>query len=98
MSEDVKISYYRENLPDLISDLKTAVQNNRKVITQAVTGDLSEDKYVNVLKSRRMAAEDTIFFLKEIDKLEDELAGREAAEDVETIKRQHPSKRNAIQQ
>jgi hypothetical protein len=95
MSEDLKISYYKENLPDLISDLKTAVQNNRKVITQAVTGDLSEDKYVNVLKSRRMAAEDTIFFLKEIDKLEAELEGRDITEDNTVKTKLHPSKRNA---
>lgn len=66
-------NYYKKNIPDLIADLKIAVQNNRKVITQDVTADLSEDKYVNVLKSRRMAADDTIHFLKEIDRLENEL-------------------------
>ena len=80
MSEEVKQSYYRENLPDLISDLKAAVQNNRKVIVQDVTGDLTEDKYVNVLKSRRMAADDTIHFLKKIDQLEAELENREVPE------------------
>ena len=63
--EKTASNYYKENIPDLIEDLKIAVQNNRKVITQDVTGDLSEDKYVNVLKSRRMAADDTIHFLKE---------------------------------
>ena len=97
MSEEVRQSYYRENLPDLISDLKEAVKNNRKVITQKVTADLTEDKYVNVLKSRRMAADDTIHFLKEIDRLEDELNGRES-NDEETTKRLNPSKRFAQQQ
>lgn len=73
MGESVKKSnYYKINIPDLIADLKIAVQNNRKVITQDVTAELSEDKYVNVLKSRRMAADDTIHFLKEIDRLENE--------------------------
>jgi len=87
-------SYYKDNVPDLISDLKIAVQNNRKVITQSVTGDLSEDKYVNVLKSRRMAADDTIHFLKEIDRLENEL--NEVTEEAKTTKKiQNPSKQFA---
>jgi S-adenosylmethionine:tRNA-ribosyltransferase-isomerase (queuine synthetase) len=96
MSEEIRQSYYRDNLPDLINDLKEAVQNNRKVITQKVTGDLTEDKYVNVLKSRRMAADDTIHFLKEIDRLEAELNGTELEEKTE--KRLNPSKRFAQQQ
>lgn len=71
--EKTESKYYKENIPHLIADLKVAVQNNRKVIVQDVTEDLSEDRYVNVLKSRRMAADDTIHFLKEIDRLENEL-------------------------
>ncbi|AGO47506.1 hypothetical protein Phi19:3_gp102 [Cellulophaga phage phi19:3] len=74
MSTEKELSkYYKENIPDLILDLKVAVRNNRSVITQSVDSDLSEDKYVNVLKARRMAADDTIHFLKEIDRLENEL-------------------------
>ncbi len=76
------VSYYRENLPDLIADLKVAVENNREVIKQAVTGDLSEDRYVNVLKARRMAAEDTIYFLRQIDILEAELNGTDVPSDT----------------
>lgn len=74
-------SYYKDNLPHLIADLKVAVENNREVIKQPVKGDLSEDRYVNVLKSRRMAAEDTIYFLRQIDILEAELNGTEAPND-----------------
>lgn len=97
MSNILKESYYRKNLPELISDLKIAVNNNRKVITQNVEGDLSEDKYVNVLKARRMAAEDTIFFLKEIDRLEDELENKEPTEETNKKDKSdlHPSKRHA---
>ena len=40
-----------------------------------VTTELSEDRYLNVLKARRMAAEDSIYFMKEIDRLEGELNG-----------------------
>ena len=102
MSEEVVTvsKYYRENIPDLISDLKIAVKNNRKVITQDVTGDLSEDKYVNVLKSRRMAADDTIHFLKEIDRLENELNGVDPIEAQEEIKKVsiNPTKKYAKKQ
>lgn len=93
MSVEKKASnYYKENIPDLISDLKIAVQNNRTVITQDVTGELSEDKYVNVLKSRRMAADDTIHFLQEIDRLENELNEVEVVEKEKPKSMMNPSK------
>ena len=90
--EKTASNYYKENIPDLIEDLKIAVQNNRKVITQDVTGDLSEDKYVNVLKSRRMAADDTIHFLKEIDRLENELNEVQVIEKEKAKTMTNPSK------
>jgi S-adenosylmethionine:tRNA-ribosyltransferase-isomerase (queuine synthetase) len=91
MAEEIKkSSYYEENVPDLISDLKTAVTNNRKVITQDVTGELGEDKYVNVLKSRRMAADDTIHFLKEIDRLQNEINGVSVDENIKEKKSINP--------
>jgi hypothetical protein len=95
MSENIKESYYRQNLPDLIADLKVAVKNNRLVIVQDASVDLTEDKFVNVLKSRRMAADDTIHFLKEIDRLEAELENREPEEGKSDESSVHPSKRNA---
>lgn len=101
MVEEAQIqdSYYRDNIPDLISDLKIAVQNNRQVITQEVKSDIGEDKYVNVLKSRRMAADDTIHFLKEIDRLERELMGVEEEETGDSKNARkivgHPSKTHA---
>ena len=93
MSEKKEVSnYYKENIPDLISDLKTAIKNNRKVITQDVKeGELSEDKFVNVLKARRMAADDTIFFLKQVDALENELNEVEA-EDKKSNRGVSPTK------
>lgn len=95
-----KDSYYIENIPDLIEDLKVAVQNNRDVIKQNVTTDLSEDKYINVLKARRMAAEDSIFFLKEIDRLQKELNPDTETErvktDSKTEKEQKPEYKNPV--
>lgn len=76
MSEKQKYnSYYRENLPTVIDKLKKAVERNLKIIDQKVGSTLSEDRLVNVLKARRMAAEDTIYFMKEIDRLEGEIHG-----------------------
>jgi len=78
MSEQgkVKKSFYEQNLKNHISDLKNAIKENRKVIVQEVENEhLSEDKYVNVIKARRMASEDNMYYYKEIDRLERELNG-----------------------
>lgn len=66
-------SYYDKRLPDLIASLKSQVQKNMDVINREVEQDLGSDKYFNVLKGRRMAAEYSISSMKEIDKLEQEL-------------------------
>lgn len=66
-------TYYYERLPDLINSLKSQVQKNMDVINREVEQDLGSDKYFNVLKGRRMAAEYSISSMKEIDKLEQEL-------------------------
>lgn len=72
MSEKSK-SYYQERLPDLINSLKSQVNKNMEIIKREVEGDLGSDKYHNVLKGRRMAAEYTIATLNEIDRLEQEI-------------------------
>lgn len=64
-------------MPILIEKLKNAVKRNQEVIDIAITSDLTEDRLQNVLKARRMAAEDCIYFMKEIDRLEGELHGEE---------------------
>lgn len=71
MSEEK--TYYEQRLPDLIKSLKSQVQKNMDVINREVESDLSSDKYFNVLKGRRMAAEYTKSTLVEIDKLEQRL-------------------------
>ena len=80
MSEEK--SYYKERLPDLIERLKTMVDNNMEVIDKKVEGDISEDKFFNVLKGRKMAAEDCVWALKKIDELENELNGKEVKKEV----------------
>lgn len=63
-------TFYSENIDRVIGKLKSAVDKNLEVIDKDIDEDLSEDKYLNVLKARRMAAEDVIYMMKKIDELE----------------------------
>lgn len=74
-------SYYKEKLPELIDRLKKMVDNNMDVIDQKVEGDISEDKFFNVLKGRKQAADDCLWAMKRIDELENELNGVELKEE-----------------
>lgn len=66
-------SYSEQRLPDLIRALKSQVDKNIDILSKPVEADLSSDKYVNVLKGRRLAAEYSIKGIKKIDKLEQDL-------------------------
>ncbi len=95
MEEEKKISYYEERLPDLIQKLKNMVDRNMDVIDQDTEGDLTSDKFFNVLKGRKQAAEDCVWAMKRIGDLEKELSG----EDTEELKpKQSWAKRAAQKQ
>ena len=72
-----KQSYYRDNLPKLIDRLKNSVEKTLEVIDKDIADELTDDKYLNVLKARRQASEDVIWTLKRIDELENEMNGIE---------------------
>lgn len=80
MEEDVKTSYYEQRLPDLIQKLKNMVDKNMDVIDKETDDDLSSDKFFNVLKGRKQAAEDCSWAMRKIDELEKELSGEETEE------------------
>jgi predicted acetyltransferase len=80
MEEEKKISYYEQRLPDLIQKLKNMVDRNMEVVDKETDEDMSSDKFYNVLKGRRQAAEDITWCLKKIDLLEKELSGEEVEE------------------
>ena len=84
-------SYYRENLPELIDRLKSSIDKIAPIIDQDIDKDIKDDKLFNVLKAKRQAAEDILWTMKEIDRLEAELSGKDQ-EEVETKQRVHPSK------
>lgn len=89
-----KESYYRENLPELINRLKNSIKKVAPIIDQDIDEDIKDDKLFNVLKAKRQAAEDVVWTMKEIDRLERELSGEpeEEKQEVETGP-VHPSKR-----
>ena len=65
-------TYYQQRLPDLIKSLKSKVEKNMDVINREVEHDLGSDKYLNVLKGRKMAVESSISTMEQIDKLAQE--------------------------
>lgn len=69
-------SYYRSTLTKLIEKYKIAIEQCLKIVGQPVDQDLKDDKLHNVLKAKKMAAEDAKFYATEIDKIENELAGK----------------------
>lgn len=75
-----KTSYYEKRLPDLIEKLKNMVNKNLDIIDQDTDDDISSDKFYNVLKGRKQAAEDCTWAMRKIDELEKELSGEQIDE------------------
>lgn len=71
--KEIKETYYRRTTPKLIKKLELMVDECLKIVGQKIAGDLSDDKMHNVIKSKRMAAEEAKWAAKEIDILEIEL-------------------------
>ena len=85
-------TFYKENLPELINRLKSSLKKIAPIIDQDIDQDIKDDKLFNVLKAKRQAAEDMLWTMKEIDRLEGELSG---ADQTEAKQSTHPSKRFA---
>jgi hypothetical protein len=72
----MKTTYYKQQIPSLISNIKIAINQCMDIISQEIDGTLNDDKLHAVLKAKRMATEDVKFYSKEIDLLEAELLGK----------------------
>lgn len=68
-----ELPYSQQRLPDLVETLKSQVKKNMDIINREVENDLPSDKYVNVLKGRRLAVEYSVEAMKRIDKIEQDL-------------------------
>lgn len=68
-------SYYKDNLQLVIDKLKSAFKKTLDVIDKDIDDELTDDKYLNVLKARRQASEDATWMLRKIDELENEKNG-----------------------
>ena len=76
MSEKAK-SFFFENIPFLIQKHKKMIKECYKVMGSVIDADLSDDKMVNVIKSKRLSAETAEWSCKEVDRLQSELTGAE---------------------
>ncbi|MEN9655108.1 MAG: Cellulophaga phage phi18:3 [Bacteroidota bacterium] len=74
------MSYYKEQIPEIIERLKIAIEQCKEVISQTIDVELADDKLHAVLKGKRMATEDAMFYAKQIDVLEAELSGKNTEE------------------
>lgn len=91
------ISHYKETIPKLINNMKTAINQCLEIVSMDIDSEISDDKLHAVLKAKRMAAEDSEFYAKRIDSLEKELNNVE--EEVEsTIEAINPVKKRLQQQ
>jgi len=81
LDENEFSSYYRENLPVLIDNLKSMFKLNLEVIDIEIDKDqgewVSEEKLHNLVKSREMGADDSDWALTKIEELETELNTKE---------------------
>jgi hypothetical protein len=69
------MTYYKENLPNLIQRLKNSISKIETIIDGDIEEGITDDKLFNVLKAKRQASEDVVWTLKKIDELENELKG-----------------------
>ena len=70
------MSYYKEQIPELIEQIKIAMQQCMSLISQEIDPTLNDDKLHAALKGKRVAVEDVKFYAKEIDSLNAELLGK----------------------
>jgi len=80
----MRSSFYEEVKSTLIEKYKTLVEQCYSVIDRSIQDEISDDKLHNVLKAKRMAAEDAKYYAKEIESLENEMNGVETIEDKPT--------------
>lgn len=76
------MSFYKEQIPQIITNLKIAVKQCLNIIAQEIDADLADDKLHAALKGKRMATEDVKFYAKEIDTLQAEQDGKSLEPEV----------------
>lgn len=89
-------SHYKETIPKLIENMKTAIDQCLDIVSMSIDSELSDDKLHAVLKAKRMAAEDSEFYAKRIDSLEKELNNVEEEKEA-TIEAINPVKKRLQQ-
>lgn len=73
-------SYRKQQLPNYIDRLKNMVERNFEIMIKPVDSVITEDKFYNILKGRRMAAEQSIWGAKKVDSCYKELDNLQESE------------------
>ena len=74
------MSKYEELRGNLITRLSNLVEQCCEIIDKEYDEDIKDDKLYNVLKSKREAAEMSVWAAKEVDRLTNEQDGKEPLE------------------
>lgn len=68
-------SYVRKTKEDLVEKLKSLTTQCLNIVGQVIDEDLKDDKLLNALKAKDHAAEMSLKYAEEVEKLEGELRG-----------------------
>lgn len=86
LEKDIKVknktSYYRNMLPNIIKKMKGMVDKNMKIIDTDINDSITEDKYLNILKARKLASEDCRWAMNRVDELNNELNTEETEDSI----------------
>ena len=81
---------YQDTVERLVAKMKIAIDQCLKIIEQELPDEMAEDKMHNVLRGKRQATEDAIYYAKEIDKFEKELRGEDEVTKADSEKKKTP--------
>ena len=74
-------SFYDENINLLIVELKKSIPILLEIVGNSIAEDIKEDKFLNILKAKKLATEDIEYTLKKIEELEKRLLGEDEVDE-----------------
>ena len=74
-------SFYDVNIELLIEQLKLSIPTLLEIVGNEISGDIKDDKLINVLRAKKIATEDIEYTLKKIEELEKRLLGEDEVDE-----------------
>ena len=74
-------SFYDVNINLLIIELKKSIPILLEIVGSSIPDEIKDDKFLNILKAKKLATEDIEYTLKKIEELEKRLLGEEEVDE-----------------